>query len=191
MPSDRPTSPPESHRRANGRWRALSGLLALVAVIVAIDSAVFHALMAREGQTHSAFTGIYWTLETMTTLGLGDIAFQSDLGRAFSTIVLMTGVILLFVLLPFTLIQFVYAPWLEARNAARTPRVLPPSVSGHIILTAHGPVEAALIQRLEQRRSSRPRSTTWRTPTSPSPCARPRRPFRSSPPPLANRPAIC
>jgi len=150
MPSDSQTSPAGSGRRANGRWRALSGLLALVAVIVAIDSAVFHALMAREGQTHSAFTGIYWTLETMTTLGLGDIAFQSDLGRAFSTIVLMTGVILLFVLLPFTLIQFVYAPWLEARNAARTPRVLPPSVSGHIILTAHGPVEAALIQRLEQ-----------------------------------------
>jgi len=58
------------------------------------------------------------------------------------------GVLLLFVLLPFMLIQFVYAPWLEARNAARTPRELPPDTTGHVILTSHGPVEAALIDRL-------------------------------------------
>jgi Trk K+ transport system NAD-binding subunit len=86
----------------------------------------------------------------MTTLGYGDITFHSDLGHVFSMIVLATGVLLLFVLLPFMLIQFVYAPWLEARNAARTPRTLAPDTRGHVILTTYGPVEAALIERLTQ-----------------------------------------
>ena len=110
----------------------------------------FHLLMAAEGQRHSWATGVYWTLQTMTTLGYGDVTFAGDLGRAYSLVVLLTGVVLLFVLLPFTLIQFVYAPWLEARNAARTPRALPPETKDHVILTAYDPVEAALIERLVQ-----------------------------------------
>ena len=68
--------------------------------------------------------GVYWTLQTMSTLGYGDVTFSSDAGRLFSMIVLVTGLIFLFVLLPFTLIQLLYAPWLEARNASRTPREL-------------------------------------------------------------------
>jgi len=106
--------------------------------------------MAREGASHSWLTGLYWTLQTMSTLGYGDLTFRSDLGRMFSIVVLLTGLIFLFVLLPFVLIQLIYAPWLEARNAARTPRTLPADTSGHVILTAHGPVETALIERLVQ-----------------------------------------
>jgi len=106
--------------------------------------------MAREGATHSWLTGVYWTLQTMSTLGYGDVVFTSDAGRMFSMIVLVTGMIFLFVLLPFTLIQLLYAPWLEAHNAARTPRELRADTAGHVILTALGPVEDALIDRLTQ-----------------------------------------
>ncbi len=130
--------------------RALSNLLLLVGTIIVIYTVMFHTLMAREGHPPTWITSVYWTMQVMTTLGLGDVTFVGDVGRAFSVLVLLTGVILLFVLLPFTLIQYVYAPWLEERNAARTPRSLPPSLDGHVILTAYGPVEAALIQRLDQ-----------------------------------------
>ncbi len=131
---------------------AIAGLILLVGLIIAVYSTVFVLLMQREGVRHSWFTGVYWTLQTMSTLGYGDLTFQSDLGRIFSVFVLITGLVLLFVLLPFTLIQFLYAPWLEARRTARTPRQLPASLSGHVILTAYGPVEAALIERLTQFR---------------------------------------
>jgi voltage-gated potassium channel len=141
---------PPAPRRPNGQTRALTILLLLVASIVTIYSFGFHALMLREHRAFSWLTSVYWTAQTMTTLGYGDIVFHSDLGRAFSMLVLSTGVVLLFVLLPFTLIQFVYAPWLEARNAARTPRQLPASVSGHVILINYGPVEATLIERLTE-----------------------------------------
>ena len=141
---------PPAPRRQIEHVRAVAGLLIFVIAIVLLYTQIFHFLMASEGRHYSWFTGVYWTLETMTTLGYGDFTFKSDVGMGFAVLVLMTGVVLLFVLLPFTLIQFVYAPWLERRNAARTPRALGADVHDHVILTAYGPIEAALIQRLKQ-----------------------------------------
>jgi Trk K+ transport system NAD-binding subunit len=86
----------------------------------------------------------------MSTLGFGDITFHSDLGRLFSIIVLLSGTLFMLILLPFTFIQFFYAPWMEAQTAALAPRKLPKETSGHIVLTNYGPVEGALVRRLVQ-----------------------------------------
>ena len=136
--------------RMRSNVRTLVRLIVLLIVIIAGYSALFHVIMAREGQTHSWLTGFYWTMVAMSTLGFGDITFQSDLGRMFSVLVLTTGTIFLLILLPFTFIQFFYAPWLEARDKARAPRELPDDITGHVILTAHGPIDTALIRRLNQ-----------------------------------------
>jgi Trk K+ transport system NAD-binding subunit len=106
--------------------------------------------MAWEGRDYSWITGVYWTLTVMTTLGFGDITFESDLGRLFSIVVLLGGTLFMLTLLPFTFIQFFYAPWMEAQAAARAPRELPPSTTGHVVLTRYGPVEGALIRKLGQ-----------------------------------------
>src|SRR5690606_10451079 len=58
--------------------------------------------------------------------------------------------VFMLILLPFTFIQFFYAPWLESRNAARAPRSLPPGTRGHVLLTQYGSIDAALIRRLAQ-----------------------------------------
>ncbi|MDY7225743.1 potassium channel family protein [Hyalangium rubrum] len=129
--------------------RALLRLLLLLAVLVVSYTVVFHVVMAWEGQEHSWLTGLYWTLTVMTTLGFGDITFQSDLGRFFSIVVLLSGVIFLLVLLPFTFIQFFYSPWMEAQQQQRAPRQLPETTSGHVVLTHYGPVTISLISRLE------------------------------------------
>ena len=106
--------------------------------------------MLREGREYSWTTGIYWTLTVMSTLGFGDITFHSDLGRAFSVVVLLTGLIFLLVLLPFTFIEFFYQPWMEAQKAARVPTRLPEDMQGHVLMTNYGPIERVLIQRLDQ-----------------------------------------
>ena len=129
--------------------RALLRLLLLLAVFIIAYTVLFHVLMALEGQEHSWITGLYWTFTVMTTLGFGDITFQSDLGRLFSIVVLLSGVIFLLVLLPFTFIQFFYAPWMEAQQQRRAPRKLPETSSGHVVLTHYGPVTVSLISRLE------------------------------------------
>lgn len=65
---------------------ALFRFLALVAMVIFIYSVLFHYLMEYEGRSYSWVTGFYWTLTVMSTLGFGDITFQSDLGRLFSLI---------------------------------------------------------------------------------------------------------
>ncbi|HBJ37892.1 MAG TPA: potassium transporter TrkA [Planctomycetaceae bacterium] len=130
--------------------RVLFWLMAIFVVLLVGFSTVFHILMEREGQSHSWPTAIYWTFVVMSTLGFGDITFQSDLGRIFSVIVLLSGTIFLLVLLPFTFIQFFFLPWMEARQAARAPTSVSSLTRDHVILTKLDSIERALIRMLEQ-----------------------------------------
>jgi Trk K+ transport system NAD-binding subunit len=123
----------------------------LLTAVVLLYGWLFHIIMAWEGQDHSWFTGIYWALTVMSTLGFGDITFESDLGRIFSTIVLITGMVLLLIILPFLFIRFVYAPWLEQRSRGRIRALqrVPVEVSEHVLICANDPIAIGLIRRLE------------------------------------------
>lgn len=129
--------------------RLLFKFLLILGVMVSLYSVTFHFLMAAEEKEHSWVTGFYWTLVVMTTLGFGDITFEGDPGRAFSILVLLSGVIFLLILLPFTFIKFFFAPWMEAEARSRAPRELPPETQNHIILTSYDPVTMALIEKLK------------------------------------------
>ncbi|MHC5003332.1 MAG: potassium channel family protein [Planctomycetota bacterium] len=129
--------------------RVLAGFFAVLATLVCVYSVLFHYVMMFEGREFSWITGFYWTLTVMSTLGFGDITFESDLGRAFSIVVLLSGIVFLLILLPFTIIQLFYAPWIEAQAAARTPKGLP-NASGHVILTHHDAVSAGLVRKIQQ-----------------------------------------
>jgi voltage-gated potassium channel len=136
--------------RSRANLKALLRLLLFLCGMIIAYSIIFHFLMAHEGQEHTWITGFYWTLTVMTTLGFGDITFASDAGRLFSIIVMVTGVLFLLVLLPFSFIEFFYAPWMRAQAAARTPRELPPATKQHVIITRYDAVSTALIPMLEK-----------------------------------------
>ena len=139
------TSEPEA--RAN--LGALAKYFAFLIVLVAVYAVLFHVIKLQvEGEPHSWVTGIYWTLVVMTTLGFGDITFTSDIGRIFSIVVLLSGVVFLLVMLPFLFIRLFYAPWLEARVRLRAPRELPATTKGHVIIAEHDAIAAGLTERL-------------------------------------------
>jgi voltage-gated potassium channel len=140
-----------SEREMRQNLMVLARLFVLVLVVVAVFTVGFHMIMLWEGQYHSWFTGVYWTLTVMSTLGFGDITFQTDLGRAFAMVVLLTGMILLLIVLPFAFIRFFYAPWLEAQVRLRAPRQVADSVTEHVILTARDAIADGLIQRFRTR----------------------------------------
>ncbi len=137
-------------RTARRNLGVLFKLLLAFSVIVTVFSVLFHLIMLREGQEFSWFTGFYWTLTVMSTLGFGDITFHGDLGRLFSMLVLLTGMVFLLIVLPFTFIQFFYAPWIQAQSEARAPRQLPRSTREHVLLTHHDPITQALINKLDR-----------------------------------------
>jgi Trk K+ transport system NAD-binding subunit len=128
--------------------------VALLVGFVLLYGVLFHVIMAWEGQDHSWFTGIYWALTVMSTLGFGDITFESDLGRAFSSVVLVTGIVLLLVILPFLFIRLVYAPWIEQRTRGRIRGLqsVPAQVAGHVLICANDAIALGLIRRLELAR---------------------------------------
>jgi voltage-gated potassium channel len=130
--------------------RSLLKVLGFLALVILLHSVLFHVVMDQvEDRQFTWVTGFYWTLTVMSTLGFGDITFQSDVGRLFSVLVLLSGIILLLIVLPFTFIRFFYAPWLEAQVRIRAPRVLPEEVHKPVILCAWDSIAPDLVSRLE------------------------------------------
>ncbi len=137
------------NKRTKSNFIALFKFFVFLIAIVCLYSFLFHILMQYEGREFSWITGFYWSLTVMSTLGFGDITFHTDLGLFFTLVVLLSGVIFLLILLPFTFVQFFYEPWLEAQQKARTPRELSENITGHIIITNLDPVTTNLIKKLE------------------------------------------
>jgi Trk K+ transport system NAD-binding subunit len=138
------------NRRTRRNIRSLAEFILILSLFISAYSFLFHVIMGLEGREYSLITGFYWTLTVMSTLGFGDITFQSDLGMAFSIFVLLSGIIFLLVMLPFTFIQFFYAPWLEAQSKSRAPRHLPEETANHVIITGYDPIAISLVDRLRQ-----------------------------------------
>ena len=126
--------------------RRILTYLAVLAGIVVLYSSIFQYLMVNvEGEHHTWVTAVYWTLMVMSTLGFGDVAFQSDIGRVFTMLVLTTGVLQLMVLLPFAFIRF--SPWLERLMQIKPPTRVPEKVSDHIIITSYDDIMAPGVLR--------------------------------------------
>lgn len=139
-----------SQRRTRRNLKVLGRFMLILLGLMAVHTVLFHLIMEYEQQEHTIIGGLYWVIVTMSTLGFGDITFQSDLGRLFSIVVVISGTIFLLALLPFMFIQFFYAPWIEAQTAARTPRELPQDTRDHVILTNLDAVTESLIAKLRQ-----------------------------------------
>jgi len=138
-------------REVKRNLRILLRYVAVLVAVIAVYTVVFHFIMLYvEGEEHSWITGLYWTLTVMSTLGFGDITFQSDIGRLFSVFVLLSGIVMLLIVLPFAFIRFFYAPWLESQIRNTAPRALPDDTEGHVVLTNFDTIARGVIRRLER-----------------------------------------
>lgn len=139
------------NKAAQRNFFALARFFIFLLGLITTYSVLFHVIMVYEGRQFSWVTGFYWTLTVMSTLGFGDITFHTDLGLIFTMLVLLSGVVFFLIMLPFTFIQFFYAPWLEAQTKARTPRTIPEEIYDHVIVTNLDAVTKKLIKRLKSR----------------------------------------
>ncbi len=136
-------------KRLNDDIIVLIKLLLFILLLIFTFSLIFHVIMENiEGKEHSWITGIYWTLTTMTTLGFGDITFNSDAGRLFSIIVLVTGLVLLLIVLPYTFINFIIAPLVEKAAKTRVPKKPTVPLKDHLIICGVDSIALNLVRAL-------------------------------------------
>ena len=121
----------------------------ILAAFIPLNAALFQLIMLHvEDRSYSWITALYWTVVTMSTLGFGDIVFYSDAGRLFSIWVLLSGILLLLVALPYVSIEFLIEPLRRAQELSRVPRRAPSGERGHVIVSRYDPIAASLIGRL-------------------------------------------
>jgi len=139
-----------SQQQTRRNLKSLLKYILFLILVVLVYAVFFRWIMVSvEKQDHSWLTGIYWTLTVMSTLGFGDITFDSDIGRVFSIMVLISGIVLLLIVLPFAFIRFFYAPWLEAQIRLRAPREVPGNTTGHVLICLYETVARGLIKKLK------------------------------------------
>ena len=127
----------------------------VLTIIVFINSLLFHGIMEREqillpegknqNLDNDLLIAIYWVLITMSTVGYGDITFQTHVGQFFSLAVMMSGVVYLFILLPFSFMEFFYKPLVKLQSESKVPRMAPESLTNHVILTCYDSIAKKLM----------------------------------------------
>lgn len=138
-----------SQQQTRRNLKALLKFLIFLISVVLIYAVLFCWIMiAIEKEEHSFITGIYWALTVMSTLGFGDITFHSNIGRVFSIVVLMSGIVLLMIVLPFAFIRYFYAPWLETQIRYRAPREVPRDTVDHVIICRYDTVVRGFVKKL-------------------------------------------
>lgn len=71
--------------------RKIAVFLAVVAMVVVVLGTVMYVVEGPDSGFTSIPVAIYWAITTMTTVGFGDIAPQTNLGRAVSSVVMLLG----------------------------------------------------------------------------------------------------
>jgi voltage-gated potassium channel len=140
--------------RTSENTRNASRITKFVIILLFFVSAymlVFKNLMETEsGSGVNWVDCFYWVLTTMSTLGYGDITFDGSDGRLFSMLVMFTGVIYLFIVLPFFFMEFFYKPFVKYQMGARVPRSYESREDQHVILTHYDSISHALMDKLKQ-----------------------------------------
>ena len=132
----------------------------VLTAIVLVNCLLFMTVMDREqgllpeGRNHTLnndiLTAIYWVLITMSSVGYGDITFETHVGQILSLAVMGSGVIYLFILLPFSFMEFFYKPLVKVQTESKVPRKVSDNLNNHVIMTCYDSIAIKLMQRLHE-----------------------------------------
>jgi voltage-gated potassium channel len=123
------------------RTRAKVGIVAVL-IAIAVGTLVFHAI---EGWT--ILDSLYVTAQTVTTVGFGDLAPKTRLGRAFATIFMMVGVGIVLYALTSTVQSIVQSELLATFGQRRYSRKMK-GLRNHFIICGAGRVGFHLLRSL-------------------------------------------
>ena len=74
------------------KFELLTLLFLLVFIVLTSGIAIYVLEADKNANIHTFFDGIYWAIVTMSTVGYGDIAPVTDMGRAISILIIISGI---------------------------------------------------------------------------------------------------
>lgn len=127
--------------------KSIVAYIFIFSFLVLFYSVVFMNLMRiHEHRDFGLITAIYWVIESMTTVGYGDIYFNSTEGHLFSIVVSLSGVFMIFGLL----LPLVLTPQLEQIIRKELPGKVPLDLKSHIIICGYNQLVETLIVELDE-----------------------------------------
>ncbi|HNX18159.1 MAG TPA: NAD-binding protein [Methanoregula sp.] len=130
--------------RTSPRMRVLVYFLSFL-LLIAIYTTVFHAIYPLfEGKPVDWSQSFLFVMETITTTGYGWLLpFNNQLTILFTAIMILTGVIMIFMVIPLIL-----TPYLVAMLRSAPARGTPHPLSGHTVIIGNGELSRALLESL-------------------------------------------
>lgn len=117
----------------------------LFAVQIIAFTAIFHyAYPVLEKKPISWPNALLFILETVTTVGYGDLLpFTNELTILFAIIVMVTGILLIFMIIPLLLVPSLSAIFLSA-----PPKKLPHELHRHVVIIGYGELTKSLLESI-------------------------------------------
>ncbi|MCQ8894289.1 MAG: NAD-binding protein [Methanolinea sp.] len=134
-------------------WRLLHGsrrlkvalyFLVFAGQIVFYTLIFHHAYPLLEGKTITWPASLLFVLETITTVGYGDLLpFTNQYTVALTILMMVSGIIQLFMVIPLLLV-----PYIGSHLQPSPPQRISHEISGHIVIIGYSPITRALIESL-------------------------------------------
>lgn len=139
-------------RRPVPLWRQVTAMprarfvffLGLLATYLFIFTALFRYIFPIwEGRTISWAQAALFVVETITTVGYGELAIENEYTIMLAILMIATGVFLIFMLIP-----LVVAPAISERLLTDPPETLSSPLKGHVIIVGPGEMIRSLMESL-------------------------------------------
>jgi voltage-gated potassium channel len=127
------------------RRRGIPLLILALALALLLFTFIFHTIYPLfEGKEISWFQALLFILETITTVGYGELLpFRSDYTILFTIVLILTGVFMIFMFIPL-LLEPVLTRIITAPPTTGPSR----EMKGHVVIAGYGPLARALIESL-------------------------------------------
>ncbi|MDD1720000.1 MAG: NAD-binding protein, partial [Methanoregulaceae archaeon] len=126
-------------------WAKMAIYFSAFFIQIATFTILFHYFYpVLEGKDVSWPNALLFVMETVTTTGYGDLLpFQSQAMVLFTTIMMITGIVMIFMIVPLLL-----APFLSSLIVSSPPRRTPRVLHNHVVIVGYGELARSLVESL-------------------------------------------